>query len=83
MIRRALPVLLTLCVFAAFVSTLVFLYKKSEARPIVYKTVSPTLMDIVKKTVAPRAIVPRREVTIKPPSLESLFIRLTGRDLRE
>jgi len=24
-----------------------------------------------------------REVTIKPPSLESLFIRLTGRDLRE
>jgi HlyD family secretion protein len=66
MIRRALPVLLTLGVFAAFVSTLVFLYKKSEAQPIVYKTVSPSVMDIVKKTVAPGAIVPRREVTIKP-----------------
>jgi HlyD family secretion protein len=32
----------------------------------VYQTATPTVMDIVKKTVAPGAIVPRREVTIKP-----------------
>ncbi|HEY2407626.1 MAG TPA: efflux RND transporter periplasmic adaptor subunit [Polyangiaceae bacterium] len=66
MIRRALPVLLTLGILAAFLSTLVFLYKKSEAHPIVYKTVNPAFMDIVKKTVAPGAIVPRREVAVKP-----------------
>ncbi|MES1177734.1 MAG: efflux RND transporter periplasmic adaptor subunit [Myxococcales bacterium] len=66
MIRRAIPVLLSFSVLAAFVATLVFLYRKSEAQPIVYETVQPVTMDIVKKTVAPGALVPRREVTIKP-----------------
>ncbi|HWZ92216.1 MAG TPA: efflux RND transporter periplasmic adaptor subunit [Polyangiaceae bacterium] len=66
MIRRAVPVLLTSFVFVAFVATLVFLYRKSEAQPIVYQTLTPVVMDIVKKTVAPGALVPRREVTIKP-----------------
>jgi len=66
MIRRAVPILISVSVFAAFVMTLVFLYRKSEARPNVYQTVSPVTADIVKKTVAPGALVPRREVTIKP-----------------
>ena len=66
MIRRAIPIVLSLGVFAAFLATLVFLYRKSEARPVVYQTVAPVMMDIVKKTVAPGALVPRREVTIKP-----------------
>ncbi|HTA91059.1 MAG TPA: efflux RND transporter periplasmic adaptor subunit [Polyangiaceae bacterium] len=66
MIRRAVPVLLTSFVFVAFVATLVFLYRKSEAQPIVYQTVKPVFMDIVKKTVAPGALVPRREVMVKP-----------------
>ncbi len=66
MIRRAIPILISVSVFAAFVATLVFLYRKSEAQPIVYQTVLPVMADIVKKTVAPGALVPRREVTIKP-----------------
>lgn len=66
MIRRAFPLLLTLGVIAAFFVTLLFLYQKSQAKPIVYQTTRPVPMDIVKKTVAPGAIVPRREVTIKP-----------------
>jgi HlyD family secretion protein len=66
MIRRALPILISVSVFAAFVLTLVFLYRKSEARPSVYQTVLPVTADVVKKTVAPGALVPRREVTIKP-----------------
>ncbi len=66
MIRRAFPVLLSLSVLVAFAATLVFLYRKSEAQPIVYETVEPALLDIVQKTVAPGALVPRREVTIKP-----------------
>jgi len=66
MIRRALPVLISACVFMAFLATLVFLYRKSQARPAVYRTVLPVVADIVKKTVAPGALVPRREVTIKP-----------------
>lgn len=77
MIRRAVPLLLTLGIVAAFLSTLLFLYQKSQAKPVVYATSKPVRMDIVKKTVAPGAIVPRREVTIKPRVsgvLEKLFV---------
>lgn len=78
MIRRAVPALLTLTVLLAFASTLFFLYKKSEARPVVYQTVKPRVTEIVKKTVAPGAIVPRREVTIKPRVsgvIEKIFVQ--------
>lgn len=66
MIRRAVPLLMSLGVVIAFALTLVFLYEKSAAQPMVYRTVLPFVTDIVKKTVAPGALVPRREVTIKP-----------------
>ncbi len=77
MIRRIVPLLLALGVVGAFVATLLFLYDKSQAKPIVHQTVKPAQMDIVKKTVAPGAIVPRREVTIKPRVsgvLEKLYV---------
>jgi HlyD family secretion protein len=64
--RRALPVLIILGVLGAFASTLVFLYRKSKEAPVVYQTARAELSDIVKKTVAAGAIVPRREVSIKP-----------------
>jgi HlyD family secretion protein len=85
MIRRAFPVLLSFSVLVAFVGTLVFLYRKSEARPMVYETVLPVTMDIVKKTVAPGALVPRREVTIKPRVsgvIEKLLIQ-PGQNLKQ
>jgi HlyD family secretion protein len=77
MIRRLIPLLLALGVVAAFGATLLFLYDKSQAKPIHFETVQPTTMDIVKKAVAPGAIVPRREVTIKPRVsgvLEKLYV---------
>jgi HlyD family secretion protein len=77
MIRRIVPMLLALGVVGAFVLTLLFLYQKSQATPQTFETVTPTSMDIVKKTVAPGALVPRREVTIKPRVsgvLEKLYI---------
>ncbi len=66
MLKRLVPILLTLGVVGAFVWTLWFLYKRAEARPITYKTAQGKVMDIVKKTVAPGAIVPRQEIVIKP-----------------
>lgn len=66
MMRRALPALIALSVIGAFAWTLVFLYRKSKEAPVVYQTASPALQDIVRKTVAAGAIVPRREVSIKP-----------------
>jgi HlyD family secretion protein len=66
MLRRVVPFAITLGILAAFAWTLLFLYEKSQAKPNVFKTSKPRVMDVVKKAVAPGSIVPRREVTIKP-----------------
>ncbi len=44
----------------------VYLYKKSQSKPVVFQTETAELADIVKKTVATGSIVPRREVEVKP-----------------
>jgi HlyD family secretion protein len=44
----------------------VFLYKKSQAKPVTYQTESPEITDITKKTVATGSIVPRQSVDVKP-----------------
>ncbi len=64
--KRLIPLVLGLGILAAFIWTLLFLYKKSQAKPVVYQTEQPVIADIVKKTVATGAIVPRKEVEIKP-----------------
>lgn len=54
-----------------------YFYNKSKQDPIVYKTETPVIMTIIKKTVATGSIVPRREVLIKPQVsgiVESFFI---------
>src|SRR5688572_10284507 len=64
--RKILPFALVLGVLLAFGGTLAFLYKKSQPKPAPYQTVQPQVTTIVKKAVAPGAIVPRREVVLKP-----------------
>jgi HlyD family secretion protein len=64
--RRIIPLLIALGIVGAFVWTLFFLYKKSEPKPVVFTTVVAERRDVIKKTVAPGALVPREEVTIKP-----------------
>ncbi len=63
---RVVPVLIAMLVFAAFGGTLYFLYAKSQEKPAQVSTEAPARMAIVRKTVAAGAIVPRREVAIKP-----------------
>src|SRR5688500_10603888 len=48
-----------------FVGTLVFLYRKSQEKPVVYEVDSPATMSIVKKTVATGKVIPRREIEVK------------------
>jgi HlyD family secretion protein len=48
-----------------FIGTLVFLYGKSQEKPVEYKVDSPVRMTIVKKTVATGKVVPRREIEVK------------------
>ena len=66
MLRRIVPLFITLLILGAFGWTLYFLYEKSKPKPRVYETTTARRLDVVRKTVAPGAIVPRREVTIKP-----------------
>jgi HlyD family secretion protein len=49
-----------------FIWTFWFLYKKSQAKPVVYKVDSPLITDIIKKTVATGSVIPRNEIEIKP-----------------
>jgi len=44
----------------------VFLYKKSQAKPVTYQTEGAEVTDITKKTVATGSIVPRQSVDVKP-----------------
>ena len=55
-----------LAILAVFCGTLVFLYNKSKEKPVVYPTAEPVMTSIVKKAVATGAIVPRKEIEIKP-----------------
>ena len=48
-----------------FIGTLVFLYSKSQDKPVVYQLDSPAKMTIIKKTVATGKVIPRREVEVK------------------
>lgn len=66
MMRRLVPLVIALAILGAFGWTLVFLYRKSAPRPVAHPTVTVERRDVVKKTVAPGALVPRREVAIKP-----------------
>src|ERR1044071_7642836 len=64
--KRILRIAFFIALGALFIYTIWFLYKKSEQKPVVFKTTQAFKTDIVKKTVATGAVVPRREVNIKP-----------------
>src|SRR5581483_3820949 len=64
--KKAFAILLGLVFVAAVVGTGVFLYRKSQKKPVVYTTALPVRTDIVQKTVATGSVVPRQEVAIKP-----------------
>ncbi len=76
--KRLLPIFIVAAVLIAFCGTLVFLYTKSQAKPVVWKTHKPSVTGITRKTVVTGAIVPRREVAVKPRVsgvVEELFVQ--------
>src|SRR5262245_5754161 len=64
--KRILTYLLAGMFVIIVLSAFVYLYKKSKAKPVVFKTETAEVADIIKKTVATGSIVPRREVEVKP-----------------
>ena len=64
--KKLLAIVLVLGLVGLFGGTLWFLWQKSRHAPVLYKTETPVVADIVQKTVATGAVVPRREVMVKP-----------------
>ena len=64
--KRIVPLLIVLVVLGLGVGTMYYLWSTSKKTPVVAKTESGEVKDIVKKTVATGAIVPREEVELKP-----------------
>jgi HlyD family secretion protein len=70
---------------SAFIGTLVFLYQKSQPKPVVYEIQKAKVTNIVKKTVATGSVIPRKEIEIKPQVsgiVEEIFI-LAGQKIKK
>jgi HlyD family secretion protein len=63
--KRVMKFLILGVIALVFVGTIVFLYRKSQAAPVVYQVDSPAKMTIIKKTVATGKVIPRREIEVK------------------
>jgi len=64
--KTALKWFVILLVGLPIVASFVYLYKKSQTKPVVYLTEHAEVTDITRKTVATGSIVPRQEVEVKP-----------------
>lgn len=63
--KKILLILFGLLILAIFAGTAIFLYQKSQQKPVVYQTAQAEVRDIIKKTIATGKIVPRKEVDVK------------------
>lgn len=63
--KRVIKFILLGIVALVFIGTFVFLYRKSQAVPVVYQVDSPVKMTVIKKTVATGKVIPRREIEVK------------------
>jgi len=64
--KKVLIVFFVLIAIAGFVWTLVFLYNKSQEKPITFDTATAAIDNVVQKTVATGSVEPRNEILIKP-----------------
>ena len=64
--KKILKIALLLIFIGLVIWVFYYLYKQSQADPVVYKTESAEYRDIVEKTVATGSVVPRKEIEIKP-----------------
>ncbi len=64
--KKTIFIIVSIVIVSVLAYTLVFLYEKSQEKPISYTTEKPFYSDIIQKTVATGSIVPRKEIFIKP-----------------
>lgn len=64
--KKFIFIVISIITLALFVGTAVFLYQKSQEKPVIFETNKAFKTDIIKKTVATGRIKPRKEIEIKP-----------------
>ncbi|MDD3636283.1 MAG: efflux RND transporter periplasmic adaptor subunit [Bacteroidales bacterium] len=75
--KTILKIAVILVIVVVFVGTIVYLYKKSQAEPVVFETTTAFKTDIIRKTVATGSVVPRKEIEITPKVsgiIEEIFV---------
>ena len=64
--KRLLTIGLVVIILGVLAWTMVYLYKKSQEKPINYTTQTPQYTNIVQKTLATGTVIPRQSIDIKP-----------------
>ena len=64
--KRYSKLMIAAIVALVFIGTFVFLWKKSQPKPVVYNEFTPKVTNISKTTVITGKIEPRNEVNVKP-----------------
>ncbi|MBR7017573.1 MAG: efflux RND transporter periplasmic adaptor subunit [Prevotella sp.] len=64
--KKYSKVIMAIIIALIFIGTFVFLYQKSQPKPVAYMEFTPKTADIVKTTIITGKIEPRNEVNIKP-----------------
>jgi HlyD family secretion protein len=83
--KKIIKISILIIILLVFLITIVYLYRKSREKPVVYQTEKPFMTTIIKKTVATGSVVPRKEIEIKPQVsgiVEELFVQ-PGNKVRE
>jgi HlyD family secretion protein len=83
--KKILLISLAIIFVALCVGVTAYLYIKERKNPVTYTTDSPSIANIIKKTVATGSIEPRREVLVKPQVsgiIEKIFVK-AGQQIRQ
>jgi len=64
--KKYIKLFIAAIVALIFIGTFVFLWQKSQPKPVVYEELVPETMDIKKSTIITGKIEPRNEVNVKP-----------------
>ncbi len=85
MMKKFIRITLLALLVVSFIGTIYFLYLKSEKKPEEFTIESTMINNIIKKTVATGAVVPRKEIEIKPRVsgiIEKIFVQ-AGQMIKE
>lgn len=83
--KKIIRIALLVIILGIFIATIVYLYRKSQQKPVVYQTEKPFLANIIRKTVATGSVIPRKEIEIKPQVsgiVEEIFVQ-AGKQVRQ